>query len=406
MRLVAVCLLLAVALSSPQAPPQECSVCTSARVVFQLTAPATGQATDRFQGKSNISSGACANTATSNEDSFYLCSSISGQVYLRNVALGPHAQSILYYTDDARLQSRALPPIKSTRYRKNSFVQIPLVAEPSSKARCKTIYQGTLHVIGANTVHNHFHAIHDNILPFYAQLALDSITDPSFLLKPRAVLVGLQGGSRETVRAPVLQLLDTSFDDVFKAEQAAGMCFERIIWNSGPRLFYHHPFVKLRRVATDLLRSSAAKFWNLTSDDPFSPIAPTVAQPPGLLLNHLGLPLRIVIFSRGATSSGRSITNEAALVDFFLKRGAKAVLFDEYTESSIRRQVSLSFHADMIIGVHGAALANAIFMKSGGYLLELKTAYGFSLDLFALVADARFYCSVYIVFVRLRRDFA
>jgi hypothetical protein len=255
-------------------------------------------------------------------------------------------------------------------------------------------------------VHNHFHAIHDNILPFYAQLALDSITDPSFLLKPRAVLVGLQGGSRETVRAPVLQLLDTSFDDVFKAEQAAGMCFERIIWNSGPRLFYHHPFVKLRRVATDLLRSSAAKFWNLTSDDPFSPVDPAVAQPPGLLLNHLGLPLRIVIFSRGATSSGRSITNEAALVDFFLKRGAKAVLFDEYTESSIRRQVSLSFHADMIIGVHGAALANAIFMKSGGYLLELKTAYGFSLDLFALVADARFNCSVYIVFVRLRRDFA
>ena len=45
-------------------------------------------------------------------------------------------------------------------------------------------------------------------------------------------------------------------------------------------------------------------------------------------------------------------------------------------------------HADVIVGMHGAGLMNSVFAKKGVVLVELKTVYGYEVDLFALAADA------------------
>jgi capsular polysaccharide biosynthesis protein len=80
---------------------------------------------------------------------------------------------------------------------------------------------------------------------------------------------------------------------------------------------------------------------------------------------------------------------EKELVSFLISQGNAAVLWTDYSTGSIRNQVALAYSADVIVGLHGAALTNAIFMRRGGIVVELKTSYGFSLDLFALVAESR-----------------
>lgn len=329
--------------------------------------------------QSNITNFAC-----SIDDSSYLCGHIHGRVDMRNVAIRANPRSIVYIaTGDQSAHQRTLPAIKSTRYRKNSYTQMPLVA--SATLQCRAQYDGTLYIFGSNTVHNHFHAVHDNLLPFYALIALDSIVDPTSLLKRRAMLVL---DTQETLRSPILELLDLSFDDRFNIEKASDICFRRILWNSGPRLFYHHMFTKLRRVSTDLLRAAADSFWNLTMANPFLQ-APVPTHGPSLSFSAED-PLKIVIFSRGFSPSGRSLPKEEMLVTFLRERGAHVILFHNYSKSNIQVQVALAFHANMIIGVHGAALVNGVFMNHGGYLMEMKTSYGFALDLFALVADSRY----------------
>ena len=43
----------------------------------------------------------------------------------------------------------------------------------------------------------------------------------------------------------------------------------------------------------------------------------------------------------------------------------------------------------MVIGIHGAGLANTVFCPRNVVLVELKSAYAYTADLFAVIAEGR-----------------
>lgn len=100
-------------------------------------------------------------------------------------------------------------------------------------------------------------------------------------------------------------------------------------------------------------------------------------------------PLKIVIYTRGSTGKGRSIQGEEHLVKALQDAGALVSLCCDYSKATLVDQISYAYHADVVMGLHGAALAHTLFQKRGSLSLELKTLYGYTSILFALVADSR-----------------
>lgn len=64
----------------------------------------------------------------------------------------------------------------------------------------------------------------------------------------------------------------------------------------------------------------------------------------------------------------RFIENEGDFITLVEKYGFKKVLMEEY---SYQDQISICNNAKYIIGPHGAGFTNVLFMKDGGFLLEL-----------------------------------
>ena len=58
-------------------------------------------------------------------------------------------------------------------------------------------------------------------------------------------------------------------------------------------------------------------------------------------------------------------------------------------ETSLLDQLAMAYHADVVMGLHGAGLTHGLFTRRGSLAVELKTLYGYGLDLFAVVTDAR-----------------
>ena len=69
--------------------------------------------------------------------------------------------------------------------------------------------------------------------------------------------------------------------------------------------------------------------------------------------------------------------------------GASAVLLSNFTGKTMRHQLALATQAHVVVGLHGAGLINILFAQKHAILIELKTPYGYNLDLFALAAETR-----------------
>jgi len=55
----------------------------------------------------------------------------------------------------------------------------------------------------------------------------------------------------------------------------------------------------------------------------------------------------------------------------------------------MRDQLGYAYHANVIIGLHGAGLINNFYAPRGVITVELKTIYGYELTLFAMSGEAR-----------------
>eukprot|EP01036_Dinobryon_divergens_P035935 gene35935-46665_t len=182
-------------------------------------------------------------------------------------------------------------------------------------------------------------------------------------------------------------------------EAANGMCFRRVAWGSGLRIHYADAMVVLRRLTADFARLLAMMTYNPPVPQPFLRISnlsssmvydnsSSQSLSRGMLLRDNGQPLRVVYLSRGPNGKGRSLTNIDVVLNRLTQSGASVFPCRE-SYANMTAQLSCVAHADVIIGLHGAALVNAIFAPRGCILVELKTLYGYTTDIFTRTADSR-----------------
>lgn len=77
------------------------------------------------------------------------------------------------------------------------------------------------------------------------------------------------------------------------------------------------------------------------------------------------------------------------LTTILLYSGANALICCDFRTVSMRDQLGYAYHADAIIGLHGAGLVNNYYAPRGVITVELKTIYGYDLTLFAVSGEAR-----------------
>jgi hypothetical protein len=277
--------------------------------------------------------------------------------------------------------------------------------------QCTQRFNGTLHVLGVQGPTNVYHVISDNYIPMISQILLDAYSMSPYLKKPRMAVIykiSAEYGGGANNKRPGLENKHFNLQKklytggIHSWQKLDGMCFERIVWGWGPHTIFHYHMAKQRRMATDFARMHASFMYDLqipaswqspTRGAVASPQRHQAAQPVNkadesrlLLLNGL----RIVLFTRGDSGKGRSLANENVIVDNLRKAGANAVKCCDFSSrDSLKNQLSHAYHADVILGMHGAALVHGVFAPKGVFVFELKTLYAFDSVLFALIADSR-----------------
>jgi len=302
---------------------------------------------------------------------------------------------------------------------------------------------GTLHVIAPHTPTNVFHFLNDNFLPFFSMVALDAVAAPQWAGQPRALLwdpAHAAGGFRGQPTATVAHMqwlydatraFNTSASAAasgFNSASAGGssggddsgvQCYQRVIFGAGTRLLYNHVSTSLRRMAAQLLREfirreyqpalpaefgeEAAAAAGASAEGSGSALRPSWSDA-GFNFNSSALtrhdaagasgqakarPLRVVLFSRGTRgSSGRILRGEDKLAAALRQCGAAVVVHSMEAGLSLKQQTEQVFHADVIMGIHGAGLTHAVLAPPGVIVVELKTPYAWGVDLFLLAADA------------------
>jgi hypothetical protein len=184
----------------------------------------------------------------------------------------------------------------------------------------------------------------------------------------------------------------------------SGTCFDRIVYGMGPHAMYPNEFTTIRRLASEFARRQAQKMYSLqvpqawmNGNTAFAHLSTTDAIPDnGVTVKDAykrgaaPLKLRIVFFSRGPSGKGRTISHEQLAITEMLKAGHQVIYFYDYKRvDSLEAQLSLAYHCDIIMGMHGAALIHGLFAPHGSAILEWKTQYGFDSLLFHQVADSR-----------------
>ena len=103
---------------------------------------------------------------------------------------------------------------------------------------------------------------------------------------------------------------------------------------------------------------------------------------------QLERPLNIVLYTRGSSGVGRSMAGETHIAEALRGLGARVEICCDFRAPggvSLELLLGYATHADVVMGLHGAGLMNAVFARRGVMTVELKTQYGYALDLFALV---------------------
>lgn len=128
--------------------------------------------------------------------------------HLYNVMIAD--RKIIYYNKDKIEPNHHLsvPKIKSMRLQQAYYFNMDIVESEQDFQinRCKSYFNGTLHVIGRGTVKNVYHSIADNFIPVVTQIMEDYILDPEFLFLPRIQLMGFQPNDPTAV--PHIRMID------------------------------------------------------------------------------------------------------------------------------------------------------------------------------------------------------
>jgi hypothetical protein len=254
--------------------------------------------------------------------------------------------------------------------------------------------------------------VNDNLLPLVSQIVLDSYFDPEYLSLPRAQLLFHDPKSSLAAihkipagELPHMELMEQDLlPDKFTLKSLDNVCFRRVIYGTGSRLIYHHVLRRLRFESSQFLHLLVKeKYCQYAQDISITNVAKESPSdmfvPDSRIVDRLchdkhstsrsasQSKKKIIIYSRGTSGKGRTLGNEAMLQTKLQALGYETEI--SRGSHSMMQQLEQVLSADILIGLHGAGLTNAIFAKEGIYLIELKGHYGFDLDLFAIVTEAR-----------------
>jgi hypothetical protein len=309
----------------------------------------------------------------------------------------------------------------------------------------------TMHFSIFFVLYCHDYLVGDNVLPLASQMILDYYLASDLLYASRMLLTDyheqgepdplttLRKSARASGNISVVSSLsklgnalkqqefpathirlmeDMMSNGGLSLAEASGMCFRRMVWGHGPHLFYTSMMQRLRRLVSRFAREFAKEYItykqhhnNLTIIDPWSKkivdknifhfhnrssssFSKKAAREHQLsthrtqLVSDQGNPLKILIYSRGNNiRRSRAIDNETAIVAALKARGAAVTICCDYSRTSLVQQLFNAVQADVIMGVHGAALVHGVFMAPGTITIEWKTLYAYESILFPLISD-------------------
>ena len=140
------------------------------------------------------------------------------------------------------------------------------------------------------------------------------------------------------------------------------MCFRRVVWGTGLRLFYVDSMVALRRLTADFTRAFIRRAYPLQIPKKFSKLklnkmnidinTTTTTNNnnnnyTSMKLIQNGKPLNILFMSRGNLGTGRSLKNENIIIETLERAGANVILYGE-ERLSVQTQLEMAYYADVV----------------------------------------------------------
>ena len=297
--------------------------------------------------------------------------------HMYNVKIEGH-KFILFADSRPIGESTTLPHLRSVIRRVGVKARGETEVRPSNGSlMCPNgVFRGTLHVLGIQTTTNVYHTISDNYVPAVSQLLLDAYSQSPYLKLPRVAV--LHRSPIESSKNDHAYLQRSLFSAGVKAWEALdGLCFGRVVWGWGPHTNYFFHMLRQRRMASDFARLHVSALFPMDMPKAWSTEERKNSK-------------RAVLFTRGSSGKGRSMAREELILEALRKEGILAETCCDFRASnSLQMQLQMAYHADIVLGLHGAGLTHSIFSKKGIIVLELKTIYAFNSVLMAMIADSR-----------------
>ena len=159
----------------------------------------------------------------------------------------------------------ALPTINTDFFQQKYYFQMNAAKSPLriAEAQCKSYFRGTLHITGTSTLNNLYHVMVDNVLTMAAQILADAFYFPEYLHLPRMILTGYDPQRQHPM--PHVNIYDNlASAGGISLSEAQGMCFSRVIYNRGPRIFEIDTRIAMRRMTADFARNFVHRVYNIT----------------------------------------------------------------------------------------------------------------------------------------------
>lgn len=260
--------------------------------------------------------------------------------------------------DQATVRQRVRP---YTQFIRNRIVQdrfddvIEVTSAPLRWSECARIEERVVCILSPWHIDNAYHLHANNLLPAFTNLWHGGLLDA-----PR-VLYLLDGDPRRSANAASLwtlmaSLFNGAVESVASLRATPGRIgFRHVRWGRGPHVLY------LRDIRATPFGAApdAYRAWALRTLQIPARAQAARARPRVLYLPRTEYPRRIV--------------NEPLLYDAFKARGADLRVFSDWRGTSARDLVALVNDADVLCGVHGAALVHMAYLPKGAVVVELMT---------------------------------